>query len=154
MLDQAFFDGHRATGQNEVLQGVWIYEHAIDFDGLKRIHHNLGYGLLGRRIERSPLPFGRHRWVADRGPSDIDIVDRALSLIHISTLGHVCGTCRFGTDPKTSVLDPQNRTHEVDNLYVVDASFFPSSTGLNPSLTVAANALRVAAHVNQAHFAA
>jgi choline dehydrogenase-like flavoprotein len=70
-----------------------------------------------------------------------------------SALGHVCGTCRFGTDPKTSVLDPQNRAHEVDNLYVVDASFFPSSTGLNPSLTVAANALRVATHVNQAHFA-
>ncbi|MGO9293948.1 MAG: GMC oxidoreductase [Streptosporangiaceae bacterium] len=70
-----------------------------------------------------------------------------------STLGHVCGTCRFGSDPKTSVLDPQNRAHEVDNLYVVDASFFPSSTGLNPSLTVAANALRVAEHVNQAHFA-
>ena len=70
-----------------------------------------------------------------------------------AALGHVCGTCRFGTDPKTSVLDPQNRAHEVDNLYVVDTSFFPSSAGLNPSLTVAANALRVAAHVNQAHFA-
>jgi choline dehydrogenase-like flavoprotein len=68
-------------------------------------------------------------------------------------LGHVCGTCRFGTDPKTSVLDPHNRAHEVDNLYVVDTSFFPSSAGLNPSLTVAANALRVAAHVDQAHFA-
>ena len=70
-----------------------------------------------------------------------------------TTLGHVCGTCRFGTDPNTSVLDPQNRAHEVDNLYVVDTSFFPSSTGLNPSLTVAANALRVAAHVQQVHFA-
>jgi len=69
-------------------------------------------------------------------------------------LGHVCGTCRFGTDPKTSVLDPQNRAHEVDNLYVVDASFFPSSSGINPSLTIAANALRVAAHVNHVHFAA
>jgi choline dehydrogenase-like flavoprotein len=68
-------------------------------------------------------------------------------------LGHICGTCRFGTDPKSSVLDPQNRAHEVDNLYVVDSSFFPSSTGLNPSLTIAANALRVAAHVNQVHFA-
>jgi choline dehydrogenase-like flavoprotein len=68
-------------------------------------------------------------------------------------LGHVCGTCRFGTDPKSSVLDPQNRAHEVDNLYVVDSSFFPSSTGLNPSLTVAANALRVAHHVNEVHFA-
>jgi choline dehydrogenase-like flavoprotein len=69
-----------------------------------------------------------------------------------AALAHVCGTCRFGTDPKTSVLDPQNRTHEVDNLYVVDTSFFPTSTGMNPSLTVAANALRVAAHMNQAHF--
>jgi choline dehydrogenase-like flavoprotein len=68
-------------------------------------------------------------------------------------LAHVCGTCRFGTDPKNSVLDPQNRAHEMDNLYVVDASFFPSSTGMNPGLTIAANALRVAAHVNQAHFA-
>ena len=57
------------------------------------------------------------------------------------------------TDPSTSVLDENNRAHEVDNLYVVDASFFPSSAGLNPSLTVAANALRVAEHVNQAHFA-
>jgi choline dehydrogenase-like flavoprotein len=70
-----------------------------------------------------------------------------------SNLGHVCGTCRFGTDPATSVLDPHNRAYEVDNLYVVDASFFPSSSGLNPSLTVAANALRVAAHIDQAHFA-
>jgi choline dehydrogenase-like flavoprotein len=68
-------------------------------------------------------------------------------------LAHVCGTCRFGTDPTSSVLNPQNRAHEVDNLYVVDGSFFPSSAGLNPSLTIAANALRVAAHVIQAHFA-
>jgi choline dehydrogenase-like flavoprotein len=68
-------------------------------------------------------------------------------------IAHVCGTCRFGTDPKTSVLDPQNRAHEVDNLYVADSSFFPSSSGISPSLTIAANALRVAAHVNQAHFA-
>lgn len=70
-----------------------------------------------------------------------------------ANMGHVCGTCRFGVDPKTSVLDPQNRAHGVDNLYVVDGSFFPSSTGLNPGLTIAANALRVAEHVNQMHFA-
>lgn len=68
-------------------------------------------------------------------------------------VAHVCGTCRFGSDPKSSVLNADNRAHEVNNLYVVDASFFPSSAGLNPSLTVAANALRVAAHVNQVHFA-
>lgn len=70
-----------------------------------------------------------------------------------ANLGHVCGTVRFGTDPKDSVLDAHNRAHELDNLYVVDTSFFPSSAGLNPSLTVAANALRVGAHVNQVHFA-
>lgn len=58
--------------------------------------------------------------------------------------GHVCGTCRFGDDPTESVLDRNNRAHGLDNLYVVDASFFPSSGGTNPSLTIAANALRVA----------
>lgn len=58
--------------------------------------------------------------------------------------GHVCGTCRFGDDPATSVLDANNRAHDVSNLYAVDASFFPSSGGTNPSLTIAANALRVA----------
>lgn len=57
--------------------------------------------------------------------------------------GHVCGTCRFGDDPETSVLNSNNRSHEVENLYVVDASFFPSSSGINPSLTIAANAFRV-----------
>ena len=62
---------------------------------------------------------------------------------------HACGTCRFGADPATSVLDCDNRVHEVDNLYVVDASFFPSSGGMNPSLTIAANALRVSARVAQ-----
>jgi choline dehydrogenase-like flavoprotein len=57
--------------------------------------------------------------------------------------GHSCGTLRFGRDPRTSVLDSTNRAHELDNLYAVDASFFPSSGGINPGLTIAANALRV-----------
>lgn len=69
-----------------------------------------------------------------------------------AAVAHVCGTCRFGEDPKTSVLDPNNKAHGVDNLYVVDGSFFPSSTGLNPSLTIAANALRVGAHIDRVHF--
>jgi len=58
--------------------------------------------------------------------------------------GHACGTCRFGDDPRSSVLDRDNRAHGISNLFVVDASFFPSSSGTNPSLTIAANALRVA----------
>jgi choline dehydrogenase-like flavoprotein len=55
---------------------------------------------------------------------------------------HVCGTCRFGDDPHTSVLDRDNRAHDLDNLYVLDGSFFPSSGGINPSLTIVANSLR------------
>lgn len=58
-------------------------------------------------------------------------------------LAHVCGTCRFGLDPNESVLDANNKAHGVSNLYVVDSSFFPSSAGANPALTIAANALRV-----------
>jgi hypothetical protein len=77
LVDQGFFAGQRASGQNEVMQVVWLYEHPIDFDGLRRFHHDLGLGLLGRLIERSPLPFARHRWVLDRGPSDIDIAESA-----------------------------------------------------------------------------
>lgn len=73
-LDQALFLGLRATGQAAVMQCVWIYEHPIDFEGLRRFHRNFGYGLAGRRIEPSPLPFGRHRWVSSLGPpSRIDI---------------------------------------------------------------------------------
>lgn len=76
-LDQALFMGHRAAGIKEVMQVVWVYEHPIDFDGLQRFHHNLGHGLLGRRIERSPLPFARHRWISDHEPSAIDFAEHA-----------------------------------------------------------------------------
>jgi choline dehydrogenase-like flavoprotein len=60
---------------------------------------------------------------------------------------HQCGTARFGTDPATSVLDPYCRVWDVDNLYVVDASFMPSSTAVNPSLTIVAQAVRTAEHL-------
>jgi choline dehydrogenase-like flavoprotein len=60
---------------------------------------------------------------------------------------HQCGTLCFGTDPRSSVLDSFCRTHDVDNLFVVDASFFPSSAAVNPGLTIAAQALRVADHI-------
>lgn len=62
-------------------------------------------------------------------------------------LAHVCGTCRFGESPHDSVLTPNNRAHEIDNLYVADASCFPSSGGTNPGLTIAALALRLAEHL-------
>ncbi|MEM8805640.1 MAG: GMC family oxidoreductase [Cyanobacteria bacterium P01_G01_bin.38] len=65
----------------------------------------------------------------------------------LQDVGHQCGTCRFGEDPATSVLDLNCRTHDVDNLYVVDGGFFPSSAALNPTLTIIANAIRVGEHL-------
>jgi len=65
----------------------------------------------------------------------------------ISGVAHQNGTTRFGTDPETSVLDTNCRLHDVDNTYVVDAGFFPSSSAVNPTLTIIANALRVADHL-------
>ncbi len=63
----------------------------------------------------------------------------------IEATAHQCGTLRMGADPATSVVDPLCRSHDLENLWVVDASVFPSSAAVNPGLTVAANALRIAA---------
>ena len=65
----------------------------------------------------------------------------------LAGVAHQNGTIRFGGDPGSSALDANCRTHDVDNLYVVDGSFFPSSTACNPALTIMANALRVGDHL-------
>jgi choline dehydrogenase-like flavoprotein len=76
--------------------------------------------------------------------------------IPLAGCAHQAGTCRFGTDPatsvldvncKASVLDVNCKAHELDNLYVVDTSFFPSIGAVNPALTAMANALRVGEHI-------
>jgi len=63
--------------------------------------------------------------------------------VPVAGVAHQAGTCRFGTDPASSVLDVNCKAHEVDNLYVVDTSFFPSIGAMNPALTAMANAIRV-----------
>jgi choline dehydrogenase-like flavoprotein len=70
-----------------------------------------------------------------------DALERGTVTGETTILQH--GTCRFGKDPSTSVLDPDCRAHEVSNLYVVDGSFMPSSGGIPTTLTIAANAFRV-----------
>jgi choline dehydrogenase-like flavoprotein len=67
--------------------------------------------------------------------------------IPVAGVAHQAGTCRFGSDPQTSVLNTDCRAHELDNLYVVDTSFFPSIGAVNPALTAMANALRVGDHL-------
>lgn len=118
------------------------------------------FGLPGNRVTLDPDDPGRIRIdytvdgdLAQRARRARKVLKRSfrglktLSLQNSVSLnlGHASGTCRFGTDPATSVLDPDCRAHGIDNLYVVDASFMPSSGGTNPALTIAANALRVAA---------
>jgi choline dehydrogenase-like flavoprotein len=67
--------------------------------------------------------------------------------IPLEGVGHQNGTCRMGNDPATSVLDPYCKAHDLDNLYVVDASCFVSASAVNPSLTIIANAIRIADHL-------
>lgn len=91
-------------------------------------------GMLRERLRKALAP---HRLVRLSGDNNLNF-------------GHPCGTCRFGNDPSSSVLDGFNRAHGLENLFVLDASFFPSSGGTNPSLTIAANALRVAPAIRAA----
>jgi choline dehydrogenase-like flavoprotein len=92
---------------------------------------------LRGKLEALLRPMGAHP----------QLLERKLYLgkdIPIGGTAHQAGTARFGADPKTSVLDVDCRAHELDNLYVADASFFPSIGAVNPTLTIVANALRVA----------
>lgn len=74
-VDQALFLGLRATGQAAAMQMVWVYDDSVDWDELRRFHQDFGFGLAGRMIEPSVLPFGRHRWVSSTGPAaPLDIV--------------------------------------------------------------------------------
>jgi hypothetical protein len=75
LYDQTYFSFERAIRITNLLQCVWLYNRAIDIDGLRWFHHHLQQGRLARRIERSPLPFGRHRWVSPSGQSDLEIVE-------------------------------------------------------------------------------
>ncbi|WP_245831303.1 hypothetical protein [Mycobacterium terramassiliense] len=72
-MDQASYLGLRALGYGALVQFIWIYNRPVDLDGLRRFHRNLGYGLLGRLVEPSPLPFARDRWVVSRGQPDIEV---------------------------------------------------------------------------------
>jgi len=109
----------------------------VDDDGTIRLHYrqnNLeGHYRLVAKLEGilrkiGPVPF----------------VLNLRKKIKLSGTTHQCGTLRFGTDPQASVLDVDCRAHDLDNLYVVDGGFFPSSAAMNPALTIIANALRVA----------
>ena len=142
-----------------VLQGM--ARHAVDFwltsEDLPDPHNRVELTSDGIRLNYTPNNVNAHRRLMKRLQSLLSrlgcrerLINRNLYLgkkIPIAGVAHQCGTIRFGTDPATSALDIHCRAHEVDNLYVVDGSFFPSSTSVNPGLTIIANALRVGEHL-------
>jgi choline dehydrogenase-like flavoprotein len=115
-------------------------------DRLGRIHlaktyHNLEpHRRLLAKLKELMGPLGCH----DTAIPSWSILDKRIPLAGVA---HQSGTVRFGHDPQTSALDVNCRAHDVDNLYVVDTSFFPSSSAVNPALTAMANALRVGDHL-------
>ena len=90
------------------------------------------------------------KWILEHVGCETHILPNNLYIgkkIPLAGTAHQCGTIRFGNDPETSALDTYCKSHEVDNLYVIDGSFFPSSSAVNPALTIMAQALRVGDHL-------
>ncbi|HVA71619.1 MAG TPA: GMC family oxidoreductase [Candidatus Limnocylindrales bacterium] len=140
----------------------YMAEHSIDFwlqsEDLPNANNRVSVNRKGEitlSIEESNME-GHHRLTAKLKSmlKDLDLHDRLMSRslylgknIPIGGTAHQAGTARFGRDPKTSALDLSCKAHDLDNLYVVDASFFVSIAAVNPSLTIMANALRVGDHL-------
>jgi len=140
----------------------YVAKHAIDFwlttediphpDNRVTVDHEGNIHLAKTYLNTEP----HHRLLAklkgllgDLGCSErsiprFSVLDQQIPLAGIA---HQCGTVRFGSDPAASVLDVNCKAHELDNLYVVDTGFFPSSSAVNPALTAMANALRVGDHL-------
>jgi choline dehydrogenase-like flavoprotein len=163
---------HGEQVRSEALPGVlswfpeWPFEqlarHSIDFwlmtEDLPRPENRITLDRDGRVVlDMKPTGDEPHRRLRHKLQGLLETVDchphlleRSLYLgkdIPIGGTAHQAGTMRFGGDPASSVLDLDCRAHEVDNLYVVDAAFFPSIAAVNPTLTIIANALRVADHL-------
>ena len=115
-----------------------------------RFQKTLGVNDYYWGADDSELPLGHIQMLGKLGMHEHHLIRRWAYLenkIPVAGVAHQAGTCRFGSDPATSVLDTNCRAHELDNLYVVDTSFFPSISAVNPALTAMANALRVGDHL-------
>lgn len=144
---------------------VWAYEawvaRGVDWlaisEDLPRNENRVTVGSDGRiRLSYRPNNVAAHRQLVKEATRMLKRLGFWVVVRHShgsQNTTHQCGTLVFGTDPATSVLDPYCRAHDVENLFVVDASFFPSSAAVNPGLTIAAQALRVADHIIQTHLA-
>jgi choline dehydrogenase-like flavoprotein len=139
----------------------WIAEHALDFwltsEDLPRHENRIFYDGERVRLDLTQTNLEAHerlkaklRHLCDKLELHPHLFERSLYLgqnIPIGGTAHQAGTLVFGADPDASVLDTNCKAHGIDNLYVTDASFFPSIGAVNPTLTIIANALRVGDHI-------
>jgi hypothetical protein len=82
-IDQTFLLSLRALEHGPIGQFTWVYEHDVDLEALRRFHRNLSNGLLGRRVERSPIPFGRHSWVTWSSPPELEVASVVRSRVEL-----------------------------------------------------------------------
>lgn len=140
-----------------------VAEHAVDFwlttedlpmpDNRVTLDSNgdVHLSYVSNNDQEADALYGELRKILNHvGMADHHVLDKNYYMhmnIPVAGVAHQAGTCRFGNDPATSVLDVNCKAHELDNLYVVDTSFFPSIGAVNPALTAMANAIRVGEHV-------
>jgi choline dehydrogenase-like flavoprotein len=135
----------------------WLSTFSVDWwlqsEDLPQAQNRVQVGPQGQiRVNYKPNNLEAHRRLRNRISAVLKQAGFRFTLtspVPLQVLNHQAGTCRFGPNPDDSVLDLHCRTHDVHNLYVVDSGFFPSNPAVNPTLTIVANALRVADHLKQ-----
>ena len=147
-IDRDYFNHSMAVAM--VVHDMPQHENRVDLD--ERVTD--AWGLPVARITLKPHPndLAQGRFLIDRNAEILEAAGATqVQKVYIERVtgncSHQHGTTRMGDDPASSVLDPWCRAHEVDNLYVVDGGSFPTATGANPTLTIMANAWRVAEHI-------
>ena len=154
---------HGVMAQTVVPQvPLWAYEmwvsRGVDWlamtEDLPRLENRVTIESNGQiRLHYRPNNLAAHRELVDEAKRILQELGFWIVMTHshkAKNTTHQCGTLVFGTNPAESVLDSYCRTHDVDNLFVVDASFFPSSAAVNPGLTIVAQAIRTADHIKSA----
>ena len=154
---------HGVMAQTVVPQvPVWAYDlwvsRGVDWlamtEDLPRLENKVTIEPNGQiRLHYRPNNLAAHRELVDETSRILQELGFWIVMTHshkAKNTTHQCGTLVFGANPAESVLDPYCRTHDVDNLFVVDASFFPSSAAVNPGLTIVAQAIRTADHIKGA----
>jgi choline dehydrogenase-like flavoprotein len=136
----------RTTGMLVLAEDQPGYDNHVRLDATRRDRFGLPQLIVRHRY--SPRDIVAARALAHQAKRILRRAGARLFFMHhLPSFSHAVGTVRFGTDERTSALDANCRLRGLDNLYVVDGSFMPSAGGVNPSLTIAANALRVGTHL-------